>query len=76
VDRYRFTLLDPKGSEFDFRVGEFPSAEHALQLAELIACDLSLDPKSKWSGWSIEVRNAKGRTMSTISIPDGQLAAQ
>ena len=76
MDRYRFTLLDPKGSEVDFREGEFPSPEHALRLAELMAFDLSLDLKSKWSGWSIEVRNAKGRTMSTISIPDGQLAAQ
>ena len=43
MDKYIFTLLDPKGSEVDFRVGEFPSAEHALRLAELIAFDLSLD---------------------------------
>ena len=60
MDKYIFTLLDPKGSEVDFRVGEFPSADHALRLAELIAFDLSLDLKSKWSGWSIKVRKAKG----------------
>ena len=43
MDKYIFTLLDPKGSEVDFRVGEFPSAEHALRLAELIALATSAD---------------------------------
>ncbi len=76
MDKYIFTLLDPKGSQVDFRVGDFPSGEHALRLAELIAFDLSLELKSKWSGWSIKVRNAKGRTVSPVSIPDSQLAAQ
>jgi hypothetical protein len=31
-----------------------------LRLAELIAFDLSLDLKSKWMGWSVKVRKAKG----------------
>jgi len=68
VDKYIFTLLDPKGSEVDFRVGEFPSAEHALRLAELIAFDLSLDLKSKWSGWS---RSECQRSDSVVGIDPG-----
>jgi hypothetical protein len=71
VIKYCFALVSPQHSEIDFRVGEFPSLEHALHLAEFIASDLSIE--RKWSGWSIEVRNIEGRQLFAIAVPDGEL---
>ena len=76
MNKYCFSLVSPQRSEFDFRVGEFPSPEHALQLAELIASDLSIEAESKWSGGTIEVRNTHGRQWFSITVPDSELAAR
>jgi len=35
-------------------------------LAELIALDLSIE--SKWSGWTVEVRDFQGRQLFTIPV--------
>jgi hypothetical protein len=75
MNKYCFSLVSPQRSEFDFRVGEFPSPEHALQLAELTAFDLSIEAESKWSGWTVEVRNAQGRQLFAIPVPDSELVA-
>ncbi len=66
MDTYSFALVGPQQSELDFPIGEFPSAERALQLAELIALDLSIE--SKWSGWAVEVRNFHGRQLFAIPV--------
>jgi hypothetical protein len=66
VDRYSFALVGPQRSELGFRIGEFPSRERALELAELIALDLSIE--SKWSGWAVEVRDFHGRQLFTIPV--------
>jgi hypothetical protein len=75
VNKYCFSLVSPQRSEFDFRLGEFPSPERALQLAELIASDLSIEAESKWSGWTIAVRNTHGRQLFSITLPDSEIAA-
>jgi hypothetical protein len=75
VNEYCFSLVSPQRSEFDFRLGQFPSAEHALQLAELIASDLSIEAESKWSGWTMAVRNPHGRQLFSITLPDSEIAA-
>ena len=72
MDEYSFALVGPQQSELDFRIGEFPSPERALQLAELIALDLSIE--SRWSGWAIEVRNFYGRQLSSIPVRSAAVA--
>ena len=68
MKEYYFALVDPQHSDCDLRAGAFPSPEHALQLAELIAFDLSIE--SKWNGWTIEVCNAQGRRLFSVPVPD------
>jgi hypothetical protein len=71
MKKYFFDLVSAQRSEFDFRVGEFPSPEHALQLAELIAFDLSTEAEGKWLGWTIEVRNTQNRQLFSIPVSGG-----
>ena len=69
MEKYFFDLVSPNRSEFDFRAGQFPSLEHALQLAQLIAFDLSIEAEGKLSGWTIEVRNTQGRQLGSMPVP-------
>ena len=69
MNQYAFVLIDPRGSESDVRVGEFPTLEKALQLAEFVTLDLSIDPDRQLAGWTLEVRDADGRILLAKSIP-------
>jgi len=69
LDRYYFVLIDPRGSESDFRVGELPTLDRAFQLAEIVALDLSIDPDHRWAGWTLEVRDVNGQILVAKSVP-------
>jgi hypothetical protein len=73
VYRCSFVLIHPRGLYSDLRVGEFPSLEHALQLAEVITQELSIDPEHRWSGWTLEVRDILSQVLITIRIPETAL---
>jgi hypothetical protein len=75
MNKYFFDLVNPQRSEYDFRGGEFPTPDSALQLAELIALDLAIEPESKWSGWTVEVRNPFGQPLFSIPVPGPNLVA-
>jgi hypothetical protein len=73
VTKYSLALMSPQNSESDVRVGEFPGAERAFQLAELIALDLSIEVDGKWRGWTVEVRSAQGRKLFAVPVVGDQL---
>jgi hypothetical protein len=65
--------VSPKHAESHLRIGEFPAAERAFELAELIAFDLSIEGDGQWSGWTVEVRSAQGRRLfaAPVAAADG-----
>jgi hypothetical protein len=66
--KYCIALVSPQRAESHLRVGEFPAAERALELAELIAYDLGIEAGGKWWGWTVEVRSPQGRTLSAVAV--------
>jgi hypothetical protein len=71
VTRYCLALMSPQHSESQIRVGEFPTADRAFELAEHIAFDLGIENESQWSGWSIEVRSAQGQKLFAVPVTGG-----
>jgi hypothetical protein len=68
MTKYCIALVSPQRSESHVRVGEFPAAERAFQLAELIAFDLGIEADGKWWGWTVEVRSAQGRKLFAVPV--------
>lgn len=66
--QYCFALTSPRHSESRLRVGEFPSAERALQLAELIAFELGAEADGDWRDWTVEVRNSEGQRLFAVPV--------
>jgi uncharacterized protein DUF6894 len=66
--QFCFALTSPRHSESRLRVGQFPSAERALQLAELIAFELGAETDGNWRDWTVEVRNAEGRSLFAVPV--------
>jgi hypothetical protein len=73
LDKYCFALVSPQRAESRLRVGEFPGADRAFQLAELMALEMGIDAEEKWSGWTIEVRSPEGRKLFAAPVGDGDL---
>jgi hypothetical protein len=73
VTKYCLALMSPQHAESHVRVGEFPGAERAFELAELIALDLGIEVDGKWWGWTVEVRSAQGRKLLAVPVPRGDL---
>jgi hypothetical protein len=65
--------MSPLRAECHLRVGEFPVAERAFELAELMALELGIDGEKNWSGWTIEVRCSEGRTLFAVPVADRHL---
>jgi hypothetical protein len=73
LQKYCLALMSPQRVEGYLRVGEFPVAERAFELAELMALELGLDGEQSWSGWTIEVRCAEGRRLFAVPVADRNL---
>jgi hypothetical protein len=71
VTKYCFALTNPQHAESHIRVGEFPGAERAFELAEIIALELGIEDGGKWLGWTVEVRSAQGRKLFSIPVAAG-----
>lgn len=68
---YSFSLTSPSGLEQLYRIGQFPDAERALCLAELIASELSIGENGPYYGWTIEVRDCEGSPVSSSPLGEG-----
>ena len=68
MTNYCIALVSPDRAESRLRMGEFPAAERAFELAELIAFDLSIEVDGNWWGWTVEVRSAQGRKLFAVPV--------
>src|SRR5260370_1368378 len=68
MTKYCIALVSPQRSESHVRVGEFPAAERAFQLAELIAFDLGIEADGKWWALTVEVRRAQARKLLAVPV--------
>ena len=71
MTKYCLALVSPQRSETRLRVGDFPVAERAFELAELIALELSIEADGTWSGWTVEVRSEDRKLFAVpVAGPD------
>jgi hypothetical protein len=68
MTNYCIALVSPHRAESRLRMGEFPAAERAFELAELIALELSIEVDGNWWGWTVEVRSAQGRKLLAVPV--------
>jgi hypothetical protein len=68
MTQFCFALTSPRHAESRLRIGDFPSVERALELAELIAFELGADADGNWQDWSVEVRNSEGRRLAAVPV--------
>ena len=68
MTKFCLALTSPQHAESQLRVGEFPGAERAFELAELIASDLSIEVDGPWRGWTVEVRNTQGHKLFAAPV--------
>ena len=61
--------MTPAQVESELRAGLFPSTERAVELAGLIAAEMSL--AGELSGWSIEVRDSQGSRLCVVPVVSG-----
>ena len=73
MTNYCIALMSPDRAESRLRMGEFPAAERAFELAELIAFDLSIEVDGNWRGWTVEVRSAQGRKLFAVPVTDADV---
>lgn len=66
MKNYTLVLMTPEQTESQLRVGEFPEADRAIELAELIAAEMGLEEER--AGWSIEVRDPQGSRLHAVSV--------
>jgi hypothetical protein len=75
MKKYYFDRVSEQRSEYDFVGTALPTADRAVQVAELIAIELGMDGEGTWHGWAIAVRNAQGEQFSRIPVQETELAA-
>lgn len=76
MKRYFFDLVSGSRAEYDYQGRELGTPEQARELAELIALDLEIaSSDGQWTGWSVDVRNARGRREFCIPVQAMGLAA-
>jgi hypothetical protein len=68
MTRFFFDFTAGSQSLYDYRGDDFLNSQAACEFAEVIAEDLKHSRDGKWAAWSVEVRNADGRTFSKILV--------
>jgi hypothetical protein len=70
MNRFFFDYTAKDQSLFDYCGHEFRSVQGAIEFAHAIAQNLSHSLTNKWTGWSVVVRDVKGK--SFLSLPVGE----
>lgn len=73
--RFFFDYRTSDQALYDYRGDYFQSPQAAIEFGRAMAEDLKNRLTEKWTGWSIEVRNAEGVKLSSISIGAAGLMA-
>jgi hypothetical protein len=74
--RFFFDYTAKDQTMYDFRGDEFSSPESAIGFAQEAASLLQHDSTGAWRGWSIEVRDAKGKRIISLPVERAPLAAE
>lgn len=73
--RFFFDYRTRDRALYDYRGDYFQHPQAAIEFAAAMAEDLKNRLTENWIGWSVEVRNAEGMKLSSISIDSAGLAA-
>jgi hypothetical protein len=75
MKRYFFDFVGRHSCEYDCCGRDLPTAEHAHELAELIALDLGIEEDDGWTGWSVNDAMPRGREFFSVPVQSSCLAA-
>jgi hypothetical protein len=75
MKKYFFDRIGQGCSEYDFRGHDFAEPQKAFQLAQMLALDLEVSGAEEFAGGSINVRNADGHKLFTVTIREPELIA-
>ena len=75
MKKYFFDVVGDKGSEYDFSGRDFAEPQKAYALAHLLALDLEVGGNDEFSGGAINVRNADGHKLYSVTIREPELIA-
>jgi hypothetical protein len=75
MKQYFFDLVGQQRKQYDYHGRFFETSEYARQFAELIALDLGIEPDGEWSGWSVQVHDARGQHFFSLPVEPLALAA-
>ncbi len=73
--RFFFDYRTRDQALYDYGGDYFQNPQAAIEFAAAMAEDLKNRLTENWIGWSVEVRNAEGMKLSSISIDSAGLAA-
>jgi hypothetical protein len=68
MTRYFFDVCARGSIEHDYKGRDFPSLEHAQQMAELIAMDLGCSRVDGSLGMEVQVRTASGCLLGSVPV--------
>ena len=68
MTRCFFDYTTKDTSLYDYQGLEFPNSQGAIEFAEAVVEDLKHSLIGEWSNWSIEVRNAEGKKLLSLSV--------
>jgi hypothetical protein len=68
MKRYFFDVVSQGRPVYDYQGSDFPTAQKAYHLAELIALDVAVKSQEEFSDQAIFVRNEEGRTLFSVPV--------
>jgi hypothetical protein len=71
---YFFDIVTPCSTRLDFHGRDLPSPHDALQMAETIALDIETT-EHEWAETQVEVKNALGTKLYSVSVRHPDLIA-
>jgi uncharacterized protein DUF6894 len=75
MTKYFFDVAGQHSCAYDYQGRTMAGLEQALRYAELLAIDLEMNPDGEWSGWAVNVRDARGRQFCSVPVRYSELAA-
>jgi hypothetical protein len=74
MKKFFFDLTTPKGCFYDYQ-GQTLDVADAYKLAQLIALDLESTTSFDWMGAAVKIRDAHGKTLSSVPVQEMNLVA-
>ena len=75
MHKYFFDITREHSRQYDYHGRMLPGPEQAQRYAELLALDLEMNVDGQWSGWAVDVRDARGRQLCSVPVRYPDLVA-